>query len=212
MKRWLFCFAFMCSAMGSADDSFAQGTDVGISGVGSISVQPVDDTYVGSPYLSEGIGGVGPGFGAGVGVIFANGFVVAAEYSIARFETEQSGRLVAGEGNVVTTRLRDSLLSGLAGYATTAGSTRVQILGGVSAKLDLPTIDGVEIDFANSLEEEPLPFALTAGVDILRRLSERASLVIGARYSFIERHERVQYLGIGPHVLRAGAGIRVRLN
>ena len=40
----------------------------------------------------------------------------------------------------------------------------------------------------------------------------RAELVIGARYTYNDRRERLQYLGIGPHVIRAGAGVRVRLN
>jgi hypothetical protein len=62
------------------------------------------------------------------------------------------------------------------------------------------------------LKDDPLPFALTGGADLLQRLSARASLVIGARYSYIGRHERLEYLGIGTHVLRAGVGVRVRIN
>jgi hypothetical protein len=196
----------------AADQARAQGTDVGASGVGLISFQPIDEAYVGGPYLSEAIGGIGPGFGAGVSAIFPNGIVIAAEYTTARYELEQEGRVVAGEGRVVTTRLHDSLLSGLVGYATTASSTRIQVLGGVSAKLDLPTIDGQELSLDDSLKDDPLPFALTGGADLLQRLSARASLVIGARYSYIGRHERLEYLGIGTHVLRAGVGVRVRIN
>src|SRR5690348_14479376 len=65
--------------------SFAQGIDIGISGVGLLSVQPIDDTYVGGPYLNAGIGGFGPGFGAAINVIASNGFVTAGELTTARY-------------------------------------------------------------------------------------------------------------------------------
>ena len=212
MRPWLIGLAAASLAAMPAEDTFAQGTDIGINGVALVSVQPIDNSYVGAPYLSEGIGGVGPGFGAGVSVIFSTGLVVAAEYSTARYELEQAGRLVSGEGRVVTTRLHDSFLSGLLGYTTAAGPTRIQVLGGVGAKLDAPTIDGEEIALDDSLNDDGLPFTLTAGADLLRRLSARTSLVVGARYSYVGRHEPLEYLGIGSHVLRAGAGVRVRIN
>jgi len=198
------------------NQSFAQDTDLGVSGVGVVSIQPVDDAYVGGPYLSEGIGGVGPGLGAGLSVITSSGFVVGAEYSTAFFEQEQSGRLVGGsgpnEGAPHTTRLRDSLLSGLIGYRVGASNTRVLLLGGIGATLDSPTIDGVPRDPDASLEEDGLPFVLSGGVDVLQRLNPRTSLVIGARYTLIDRPETHRYLGIGRHLLRASTGLRIRLN
>jgi hypothetical protein len=191
--------------------ALAQGWDVGVTGAGLLSMQPVDDSYVGGPYLSEGIGGFAPGFGGGLTIVAPNGFLFAAEYSTARFEQEQSGRLVRGCSSIDpclahTTRLRDSLLSGLAGVALSSGRTRFQLLGGVSARLDDPTIDDVPRD------DDGLPVALTGGLDLLQSVSERAALVFGARYSYAERAETHQYLGIGPHVLRIAVGVRVRLN
>jgi hypothetical protein len=191
--------------------AFAQAADIGISGVGLLSIQPVDDAYVGSPYLSEGIGGFGPGFGAGLTVITPSGFVVGAEYTTAFFELEQSGRLVAGEGTIATTRLHDSLLTGLMGYAT-VGTTRVQVVGGVGARLDSPTVNDEPRDGANSNKDEPLPFVLSGGVDVLRKVGDRTALLFGARYSFNEREEVQQYLGVGPHLLRITAGLRFTLN
>ena len=47
---------------------------------------------------------------------------------------------------------------------------------------------------------------------MLQSLSSRTAFFIGGRYSFIDRPENHRYLGIGPHVLRVAAGIRVRLN
>jgi hypothetical protein len=216
MKRSLICVVIVMTSGLLPHRSFAQGTDVGISGVGLLSVQPIDDSYVGSPYLSEGIGGIAPGFGAGLGVIFSSGLVVAGEYSTARFEREQYGRLVGGgfpnDGIPHTTRLHDSLVSGLIGYATSGADTRVVVLGGLSAKLDNPTINDEPREPYESEDKKGLPVVLTGGVDLFHALGSRASLVIGARYSLVDRPENHIYLGIGPHVLRVTAGVRVRLN
>jgi hypothetical protein len=193
--------------------SFAQGVDAGISGVGLLSIQPIDDAYVGGPYLSEGIGGVAPGFGAGFNVITPGGFVIATEYTTAFYEQEQSGRLVLGgfplEGVAATTRLRDSLLHLMAGYAT-KGATRTVFIGGVSFKLDRATINDAE---AEEYETDPASsVAFTGGIDVLHRLSDRTELQITGRYTFNPRDTRLQYLGIGPHIIRAGVGLRIRLS
>jgi len=193
--------------------AFAQGADAGISGTGIMSIQPIDDGYLGGPYLNKGIGGIAPGFGAGFNVILPAGFVIATEYTTAFYEQEQNGRLVLGgfplESVPVTTRLRDSLLHAMAGYAT-EGATRLLFLGGVSFKLDRATMDGVE---AEEYETDPdSQVAYTGGVDMLHRLGERTDLLISGRYTFNPRDKRLQYLGIGPHIIRAGVGVRIRLN
>jgi hypothetical protein len=156
--------------------------DVGVSAAALLAIQPIDDSYVGSPYLSEGIGGIAPGFTAGASVIVKNGLVVAGEYSTVRFEKVQNGRLVLGgfplEGVPATTRLHDSLLTVLAGYAK-GGSTKVVFLGGISVRLDRPTIDDVEAeDYEN--DEGVLP-PLTGGVDVIHSVSSRAQVLITAR-------------------------------
>jgi hypothetical protein len=187
--------------------------DIGVSASALMSLQPIDHGYVGSPYLSEGIGGVGPGFAAGLSAIAANGLVISAEYTTARFEQEQSGRLVRGgfplEGIPATTRLRDSLLSVLVGYAR-GKSTRLMFVGGLSLRLDRPTIDDAEAERYDN-DDGVLP-VFTGGVDVLHPLSSRTQLVISGRYSMNERDTRQQYLGVGPHIVRAGAGIRITLN
>ena len=38
------------------------------------------------------------------------------------------------------------------------------------------------------------------------------NVVITGRYTFNQRDTRLQYLGIGPHIIRAGAGLRIKLN
>ena len=206
-------FFFVVAVLALPAPTLAQGADVGISGSALLSIQPIDDAYVGSPYLSEGIGGLGPGFGAGASVIAGNGFSVAFEFTKAWYEQQQSGRLVRGpfpqESIPATTRLHDSLLSFLAGYAT-GGSTRLVFLGGVSLRLDRPTIDDVEAeDYEN--DEEVMP-AITGGVDLIHPVSSRVQVLITGRYTFNERDLRQQYLGIGPHIIRAGAGVRIKLD
>jgi hypothetical protein len=201
----LISFAFF------ATDAFAQ--DLGIAGSGLISIQPIDDGYVGGPYLSEGIGGFGPGFGASASVIAGNGFAATFEYTTAWYEQEQSGRLVRGpfplEGIPATTQLKDSLVSVLAGYAT-GGSTKVVMQGGISFRLNRPTIDGVDAERYDN-DEDVMP-ALTGGIDLIHPFESRVQLLITGRYTFNERDTRLQYLGIGPHIIRAGAGIRIKLN
>jgi len=215
VKHWLI-YAVTIASWLLPHQSFAQDTDIGISGVGLVSVQPVDDGYVGSPYLSEGIGGVASGFGGGLSIVAPGGFVAAVELSTARYEQEQSGRLVGGpfpnDSVPHTTRLHDSLLSGLVGYAWSARTTRMVILGGLSARLDEPTIDGEPRDPLDAEGEERLPFVPTGGVDLLKSLNSRTAFIVGGRYCFVDRPENHRYLGIGPHVLRVAAGIRVRIN
>jgi hypothetical protein len=191
-------------------ESLAQSVNVGLSGAGLVSVQPSDDSYVGGPYLSEGLGGLAPGFGAGFNVIAGGGFVVAAELTAARFELQQSGRLVGGpginEGAPHTSRLHDTLLSGFIGYATPPGATRTLFLAGMGTLLDSPTVDGVDRESTSSA------VVLSGGVEVWRALGARTSLVVSGRYSFVERDLNLTYLGIGPHLLRFGVGLRVRIN
>jgi hypothetical protein len=213
MNHRLVCFAFLLTITSSTLAS-AQ-SDVGIQGVALLSIQPIDDSYVGSPYLSEGIGGLAAGFGGGLSVITSSGFTIGGEYTTARYEQVQNGRLVLGpfplEQVPATTRLQDSLLSILGGYAT-RGSTRVAFLGGVSLRLDRATINDVEAEEYTTTGESVLPVGLTGGIDVLTPLASRVHMVFTARYTFNQRDERLQYLGIGPHIIRAGAGIRIRLN
>jgi hypothetical protein len=213
MKHWLIYAAVMIGCWLLPHQSFAQDTDIGISGVGLISIQPIDDAYVGSPYLSEGIGGVAPGFGGGLSIIVPGGFVIATEYTTAFYEQEQSGRLVLGpfplEGVPATTRLRDSLLQVMAGYAT-KGPTRLIFLGGAAFRLDRATIDGVEAEEYET--DAASPVAFTGGMDLLHRLTERTDLLVTGRYTFNPRDTRLQYLGIGAHIIRAGVGLRFRIN
>ena len=195
----------------------AQGTDVGITGVGLVSFQPIDDAFVGSPYLDQGIGGWGPGFGVALNVIAPNGFVVVGEFTTARYSQEQEGRLV--EGCAVstpcvahTTTLHDSILSGLVGYANTNDHTRVQFVGGIGAKLDSPAVDGDPREASETNHDRGLPFVLTGGFDVIQSLNVRAALAFGARYTYAQRAENQRYLGIGPHIFRISAGVRVRLH
>jgi hypothetical protein len=216
MKRGLIFVAVTIASCLLPRQSFAQGADIGISGFGLVSFQPIDDAYVGSPYLSEGIGGFGPGFGAALNVIAPNGFVVVGEFSTARYSEELSGRLVEGcISNTPcvthTTTLHDSILSGLVGYANTDGRTRMQLVGGIGAKLDSPEVEGDPREPSETNHDRGLPFVITGGFDVMQSVNARLALVVGARYAYAQRAENQRYLGVGPHIFRVSAGMRVRL-
>jgi hypothetical protein len=194
-------------------------SDVGIAIAGLVSLQPVNDTWVGSPYLDEGIGGWRPGLAIGANVISGNGFTLIGELSTtAAFEQFQTGRLIwanpdrfSREGSA-TTRLRDTLISGLAGYATSTPTRRVVFAGGLSYVHTTLTEDDLVVEEQSEFGlEGKRRFALTGGIDILQRLSERVSLVIGGRYSWLGRPELADQTGAGEHILRIGAGVRIGL-
>lgn len=200
-------------------DAFAQA-DLGIAIEGLVSIQPIDDSWVGSPYLSEGIGGQAAGISIGANVITPGGLAIVGELSTTlAFQVIQTGRLVPGGGSFghegsATANLRDSLVSGLIGYATSNGSQRIVIAGGISRVITNLTQDGDPVDerFGEFGLEGRRFIALTGGMDFLRRLSPRTSLLIGARYSWLGRSENAAQTGAGAHILRIGAGIRARLN
>jgi hypothetical protein len=85
-------------------------------------------------------------------------------------------------------------------------------VGGISVRLDRPTINDEEAEAYPDNGDGVLPVGLTGGVDVLQSIATRAQLMFTARYTFNERDTRQQYLGIGPHIIRAGAGIRITLN
>ena len=196
-------------------DTTAQALDVGVAGFGLLSLQSTDDTYQ-SPYLDEPIGGLGPGFGAGVSVT-AEGLAVVAEITTARFELEQEGRVIPG--NCIrlpqssqcrsTTRLHDSLLTGLVGYVRSSGSTRMLFMGGISTLLDSATTNGVSIHDGVDVGAR---LAVTAGVDVLISAAPRIAFSVGARYTYLPRTDQEIAIGAGSNVLRILGGLRVRLN
>lgn len=87
-----------------------------------------------------------------------------------------------------------------------------RLVGAISLRLDRATINDVEAEEYTTAGESVLPVGLTGGVDVLTPLASRVQMVFTARYTFNHRDERLQYLGIGPHIIRSGAGIRIRLN
>ena len=195
-------------------------TDIGIAIAGLVSLQPVNDSWVGSPYLDEGIGGWRPGLALGASLITDHGFAFIGELSTtAAFEQFQTGRLIwantdrlSREGSA-TTRLRDTLISGLVGYASSTPTRRVLFAGGLSyVHTTLMEDDLVVEDQTEFGLEGKRRFALTGGIDILQRLSSRVALVIGGRYSWLGRPEVADQTGAGEHIIRAGAGVRIRIH
>lgn len=207
-----------------------RGTEIGAGGSFLLSLQPIDDFFVGGPYLNEGVGGLGPGMAFTFNVTTPHGLVVSAEFSTAWFAVEQSGRLVSGAcqgpnpsndclsvGGAATTRLRDPLLGGLVGAARRRGATHAQFVGGVGWIMRGPTANGVEILRVRG-EDPPgvrryhRPVVLTGGFDVIHGLTPRTSFTAGARYVYVPRDRNLTQLGIGNHIIRFGAGLRFRLN
>src|SRR6185436_440367 len=186
----------------------AQSADVGLNTAGLVSFQPIDSTYVGpsGPYLDRGLGGVGPGVSVGLDVA-ANRLALMVEYSTAWLSAVQQGRLV--DGGHGTGRLRDSMLTGLAGAQVARGRTRFRLLGGVSHLAGTPTSNGIpRTDFEGALRR----VAITGGIDVIARSGRRASLLFTGRvYPRLQRSRSAQELGIGRDVFRAGVGVRWRL-
>ena len=198
-------------ASASSPHVYAQpsGT-VALNAAGLVSVQPVDGTFVGpsGPYLSQGLGGVGPGIAAGLNVVTRRRMALVFEYSTAWLSTYQQGRLVPA--GVATSRLHDAMLTALVGADLGGGLLRTQLLAGISQVLDGPTSNGEAVDKDSA--DSPRPQAFTFGVDIVRTAGSRANLFVTARmYPWVGRSQRAQYLGIGTQVFRAGVGVRLGL-
>src|SRR5262245_60210347 len=105
------------------------GVHVALTGAALVDWHPADESYVGAPYLDRAFGGFGPGVLAGINVRLSR-FVIDGEFTSARIEVVQSGRIAGGEA--VETRSHDSMLTGLIGARLGSGRTTADLLGGVS--------------------------------------------------------------------------------
>ena len=182
-------------------------TSVGVNATGLMSLQPVDDTYVGpsGPYLDEGLGGVGPGFAVGLNVI-THRIALVIEYSMAWLSADQQGRLVPG--GTAHTQLHDAMLTALVGTDGSVGPMRSQLLAGISQVLDDPTANGESIYEKGS--HGPRRQALTVGLDVTSATASRVNFVATIRVSpWVGRTTGAQLLGIGEFVVRAGVGVRI---
>lgn len=183
-----------------ATNAAAQAS-VGLDLAGLVSIQPIDESWVGSPYLDKGLGGVGPGLSGGIHAAMANGFTFGAEFSTAFFSEEQQGRLISGprEGVIETHTLHDAMVAGVAGYSHADGNTGIRYLFGAGALLS----DGEKVEKT---------FVPTGGIDVLQRVSPRISLLFTGRYAYVSRTSNGTALAAGSHIIRAGAGVRIKLN
>lgn len=194
----------------SAQDAPRPATEIVVSAEALASIHPIDDAYVGLPYLDRGLGGVAPG--AAVALTLRHRmFAASLEWSAAHLEVEQRGRL-AKEAS--TGRLRDSLLSLLAGVEVPAGRFHFRLVAGLSRVGGAPASDGVSIDETPEgvpFREGAADYAPTAGFDLTRGWKDRVDLLGTLRYSHIGRSEGARQRGAGPHVLRVGVGLSFRV-
>jgi hypothetical protein len=179
---------------------------VGFNTAGLVSIQPVDHSYVSpnGPYLDRGLGGLGPGVAMGVDVV-KNRLALVFEYNTAWLSVAQEGRLVNGGSG--TGRLRDSMLTALARGQVGHGRTRAQLLGGLSYRMGTPS----SMAYRGRRGGEAFR-VLTFGTTCHLHGPQASLLVTGRACPWIQRGDSAQQLGIGRHVFRVGAGIRLSIS
>ncbi len=208
----------LCAVMTPFDASqvYAQSpatTDVEIAvvGAGLLALRPVDDFYVGDPYLSDGLGGVALGAGGALH-LRARAFVLAFEAGTASHEVVQTGRLVGGRA---ISHLRETMISGMGGVSAGSPPRRIQVLVGISRVFGDPKVNGVPIDnatvkqFNPSLLEGAGTIAPTLGGDWYSAVSNRLAVIGGVRYWRLPRSRRAEEIGVGRDAFRIGVGLRV---
>jgi len=194
------------AAQGTA--SVADHTIVAVTGTGLLSIQPADESYVGLPYLDRGLGGYGFGGGAAISVINHRRFMVAAEFSTTSISATQRGRLVGGRdiNPPAEGRLHDTLIAALVGVVSE--SRRFQAQGGLGWFIGNPTLNGEDV---TTYDSEHRRGAVGGGLDVTKSIASRAEIIAGGRYWFAPRSTHLEQIGVGPHIIRIGFGIRVRL-
>jgi hypothetical protein len=204
MPSRLLAVMFVAWALAPADVA-AQDVDVAIAGTGLVSIEPIEDQWS-SPYLSGQLGRFGTGFGVELSAIVRR-FAIAGEITTATDELLLSGRLVNGggpnEGREALSTQRQTFLTLLAGVATGGPNTRVIFMGGGSRISNQHTRDGVDETFS-------YPWSLTAALDVTFRSTKRVGFVANGRYTFTRPRFEGGEAG-DDQVLRAGAGVRIRL-
>jgi hypothetical protein len=188
------------------------GTSVTLSLLASF--QPADGTWIGDPYLDNGLAGIEPGLALSVEQRWENHAVLAlALSSSTSMKVSQTGRLVprnAGapcgpfmesECGPIETSHRDTLLSALGGFA-----------GAVEAKAGLALIFGGVRQGPLAAEDIAGHWALTVEIGAAQRVSNRVSLVSSVQYYRVWRGENADELGLGRNIVRVAVGLRWRAN
>ena len=176
---------------------------VALAVVGLLSIQPPDTTFVGpgSPYLTRGLGGMGFGAGAALNVVTAERISTTVDVGTFSLSGRQGGRLIPGAGGDV--RLTQTVISGLLGQ--TNGTRTLHVQGGPALIIGKAAYRGV-----SRTSDEAVRPGFTAAMDWINSPGVPVTLML--RYTFVPRSDEETLRGIGPHTLRVGVGIRLRLN
>lgn len=172
---------------------------------GLFSVQPDSDKLQSGPYLDGSLGGVAPGAAIALSVCRRRNAMLDFEVSSTQVISEmQDGRLVTGSVPLEG-RHRDTFLSILPGYRVGTRFGAVEYKVGLSLVLGQSSRGGVplEYDIAGKL-------GVTGGIDWSVGTGAIAA-VMGFKYSYVFRGDENYYLGLGSHVVRAAAGVRLSL-
>lgn len=175
---------------------------VALRGGGILSLHPAG--HANPPYLSEGLGGAGLGFGAGIDVVPRSAWILGVEIQTSSISREQTGRYIGGPGPDLTATAihRDTLISFLTGVHSDNGRTSASLRAG-------PSLVFGSTQRGESEGEQPAGrFAWTAGFDLGFRLTDTTWLAPFGRYSYALRSDDAQYYGLGPHLFRLGIEVR----
>lgn len=208
MKPMLVAALFI--AAGAAEAAAQTWPPVRVNGAvqGLVSWQPVRSNIGGPPYIDRGLGGLGPGLAAGADSTMGR-LAVDVEYSRARIRVTQTGRL-AGGTSVGT--LADPLFT-LLGGVTFPLSTResLTLSAGMSIVSAQPERNGVPVPDWDGLSGPTRSVGLTTGFRYSRDGVGPLGWTVTGRYSHMPRSNVAASLGVSAHVIRVGAGVRLRL-
>jgi hypothetical protein len=197
----------LCPAVATGQQSASQGgpleVDVRMGAI--VSVQPGGYESSGSPYLDHNLGGTEPGVVVGFELSSPARPLLAVELSTTTYlQAVQSGRFVIGLGPALA-RHRDTLISVLSGFHVPVRRGGVELKAGISFLIGTPKREPV-------IYEDPAgAFAFTTGIDAVAAVGNRLAIVPSFRYSYADRGQDAFYYGLGNHITRFGAALRIKL-
>lgn len=179
------------------------GGSITVSGI--ISMQPGSSDYsTGSSHLNKGLGGAVPGIAIAAGAAHSRGATVDFELSTTWPISESLTSGPAGRRTSFEAKHTDTLLSLLVGYRSRNTRQWVEYKGGGTLIFGRPSKGGEPIDDRDVAGK----FAVTGGLDWVKRTHGNRMIVVGAKYSYAFRGPWKSELYLGEHMVRAGVGIR----
>lgn len=156
------------------------------------------DTYFGSPYLFDHLGGFG--WGGALSLLREDGnLVFGGEINHAFHSKELSGRVSNETPRQVN--FHETFLTGVLGYSD--DGRYFQAVGGGGVTLGEPRSEGV----SQNSEGANHWFVVTGGFNFFVPSSARVRVAFGLRYSYVFAGDRYTYVGLSKNVFRGTVGV-----